>query len=238
MTEPRSLAESQPRSASAEDVEDFLRRNPDFLARRPDLLSELIAPSTRHGDNVADFQQVMIERLRERLESMEGEHLAIVATARSNLASQERIHAAALDVLGAPTFEHLIEAVTTDVPMRLGVDVAALCVESEDAELPLTIRRGVQVFEPGSVDALLGPGQSVALRSHIEGDPVIFGQGAGLVRSDALLRIKASPAAPMGLLALGARDAEFFAPGQATELLGFFAKVLESTIRAWLDLPA
>lgn len=237
MTE-RFLAQPQPRSLSSEEVEEYLLQNPDFLARRPDLLAELIAPSARHGDNVADFQQVMIDRLRDRLDAVEEEHHALVATARGNLASQERIHGAALEILGAPTFEQLIEAVTTDVPMRLGVDVAALCVESEEAELPLTVRRGVRVFEPGSVDALIGPGRDAVLRSHIEGDPAVFGQGAGLVRSDALLRFKPSAAAPTGMLALGSRDPEFFVPGQGTELLGFLARVLEATIRAWLDLPA
>lgn len=237
MTEPRSLPKSAPREPSAEDVEGYLLRNPDFLARRPELLAELIAPSTRHGDNVADFQQVMIEQLRARLDAVEEEHRALVATARNNLSSQDRMHGAALELLTAPTFEQLIECVTSDVPLRLGVDVAALCVENEEAELPLTIRRGVRVFEPGSVAALLGDGQDVLLRTHIEGDPAIFGQGAGLVRSDALLRIKPSPAAPLGLLALGSREPEHFKPGQGTELLGFLGRVLEASIRAWLDLP-
>ena len=33
------------------------------------------------------------------------------------------------------------------------------------------------------------------------------------------------------------RDPDSFGPEQATELLFFLAKVLENTIRAWLDLP-
>ena len=51
------------------------------------------------------------------------------------------------------------------------------------------------------------------------------------------MRLKISPMAPTGLLALGSRDIGRFTPGQDTELLGFLAKVLECTARSWLDLP-
>ena len=47
----------------------------------------------------------------------------------------------------------------------------------------------------------------------------MFGGGAGLVRSDALIRLKISAAAPPGLLAFGTRHPGYFNPGQGTELL-------------------
>ena len=39
------------------------------------------------------------------------------------------------------------------------------------------------------------------------------------------------------VMCFGARDPESFGPEMATELLFFLSKVLENTIRAWLDLP-
>jgi uncharacterized protein YigA (DUF484 family) len=38
-------------------------------------------------------------------------------------------------------------------------------------------------------------------------------------------------------MCFGSRDPEAFGPDMQTELLFFLAKVLENTIRAWLDLP-
>ncbi len=83
----------------------------------------------------------------------------------------------------------------------------------------------------------MGPGQDVVLRADIEGDKVLYGSGTGLVASEALLRLHASPEAPAGLLALGARHTTRFDPEQGSELLGFLAQVLELCIRTWLGLP-
>jgi uncharacterized protein YigA (DUF484 family) len=66
---------------------------------------------------------------------------------------------------------------------------------------------------------------------------MIFGAAAGLVASQALIRLEISPATPPALLALGARQPDQFHQGQGTELLTFLAGVLENCIRAWLDLP-
>jgi len=84
---------------------------------------------------------------------------------------------------------------------------------------------------------VLEPGRDMLLRPRVRGARTIFGSAASLVRSDALLRLKISPAAPAGLLALGSRKENRFHPGQGTELLGFLARALERSIRAWLDLP-
>ena len=59
-----------------------------------------------------------------------------------------------------------------------------------------------------------------------------------LAASAALLRLKVSPEAPAGLLAIGARRAGKFHAGQGTELLGFLAKSLAVVIAGWLDLPS
>ncbi len=78
----------------------------------------------------------------------------------------------------------------------------------------------------------------MVLKSDAEGDPMLFGDGAGLVRSAALLRLCVSAGAPAGLLCIGMRRPGKFHGGQGTELLGFLARSLGVTIAAWLDLPA
>jgi uncharacterized protein YigA (DUF484 family) len=72
------------------------------------------------------------------------------------------------------------------------------------------------------------------LESDTAGEEALFGAGAGLVRSQAVVRLNVSPEAPACALALGSRDPEMFHPGMRTELVGFLGRVLERCIRSWL----
>ena len=217
-----------------EAVAFYLKRHPDFLVEHPELLAILTPPGHRRGDNIVDMQNFMVERLKTDLHRLKSQQRALIATSRSNLSSQQRIHAGVLALLQAASFEQLIQTVTTDLAVLLDIDVVTLCIESSRsfgaAALP-----GLQLLEPGAVEALLGPNRDVLLEDEVAGDAAIFGSGAGLVQSAALLRLSVARAPP-GLLALGSRRAGKFKPGQGTELLGFLAQALGVTIGQWLDL--
>ena len=225
-----------PRLTGAQ-VADYLRRHPTFLMRHPELLDGQVAPGRDRGDGVVDLQQFMVERLRREIGRLRTEQDDILANSRDNLSTQARIHKAVLALLAADTFERLIETVTTDLALLLDVDVVMLCVEKAPGSSGDSNVEGVQMLPPGGVDRVMGPGQDVLLRDDVPGDLEVFGSAAGLVRSDALLRLRVSGSTPAGLIAFGTRHPGYFNPGQATELLGFLARVLEHCIRAWLDLP-
>lgn len=221
------------------DVAAYLRRHPQFLVNRPDLAAVLAPPKRDLGDGVIDLQVFMIERLRADVARLKLTQRKLIATSRNNMASQKRVHAAVLAMLGATSFEQLISVITDELTYLLDVDAVGLCVEASPDGPPFPNGElGVHVLRVGMVDALIGAGRHVLLRAEVAGDPGLFGgQGAGLVRSDALVRLKVSSKAPIGLLALGARRPGVFHPGQGTELLTFLGQVIEHMIRAWLDLP-
>lgn len=223
---------------SAAKVADFLRRHPDFLAEHPELLEVLQAPARAHGDGVLDLQSFMVERLRNEVAEMREARDALVRSGRSNMAAQGRVHEAVLALLATKSFEHLIETVTTDLAVLLNLDAVSLCVEQSGRDLPPLRLGGLCQLEPDTVDSTVGSGRKVLLRGEIQGDPAIFGAAAGLVASEALIRMDISTATPPALLALGSRHADQFHPGQGTELLMFLAEALEHCIRGWLDLPA
>jgi uncharacterized protein YigA (DUF484 family) len=227
---------SAPRLTGAQ-VADYLRRHPTFLMRHPELLDGQVAPGRDRGDGVVDLQQFMVERLRREIARLRAEQDDLLANSRDNLSTQSRIHKAVLALLAADSFERLIETVTTDLALLLDVDVVMLCVEKASGSSGDPNVEGVQMLPPGGVDQVMGAGQDVLLRDDVPGDLDVFGSAAGLVRSDALLRLRVSRATPAGLIAFGTRHPGYFNPGQATELLGFLARVLEHCIRAWLDLP-
>ena len=228
---------SAPDLPSPDSVEAFLRTHPSFLADRPELVERLDMPARFGGPGIVDFQQAMVANLRRRLDEHETRHNDLIAISRANLSVQARVHDAVLAVLGARTFEHLIEIVTTDLALSLDVDVATICVEGEAENFPQTNAAGVHILAPGTVDRLLGPGRDSLLQKRLHGEPALFGPGACLVESGAFLRLNVSPITPPGLLCLGARTEGKFHNGQGTELLLFLARVVERAIGAWLDLP-
>jgi uncharacterized protein YigA (DUF484 family) len=221
---------------SSQDVETFLRLHPDFLVEHPELLQVLTPPSHQRGDSVVDLQSFMLQRLKDELARLKAQQRALLNASRSNLTTQNRIHSAVLALIGAASFEALIQTVTTDLAIVLDVDVVTLCVESPLGKGTRPALNGLQLLSPGEVDRLLGPARDVLFEDHVLGDPAIFGSGAGLVRSEALLRLAIGNHAPVGLLALGSRKPAKFRTGQSTELLSFLARSLEGTIAAWLDL--
>ncbi len=235
MQKPDEAKPAAAAAPTAAQIVDYLRRHPDFLKRHPELLSAAIDEPS--ADGIVDMRQYLVRRLQSEVRDLEEQRADVVATRRAHLSSQSRVHAAVLALLSAHTFEHLIETTTTDLAVHLEVDAISLCVETVEGAPTRVPVAGISIIGPGGVDSLIGRGREVALRPYVTGDHVIFGAAAGLVRSDALLRLPIASNAPAGLLALGSRTAGRFQPGQATELLGFLARVLGLSIRSWLDLP-
>jgi hypothetical protein len=239
---PTDATNAAPRGPTAQEVAAYLRAHPEFLIEHPDLMQVLTPPTRVDGETggrgVVDMQQFMLKRLQGEIDRLKRDQRDLVQTGRGNLAIQARVHAASLALLGATTFDHLIQIVTTDFAVLLDVDVVMLCVEPNGTSVPIVRAAGIQVLGAGAGGRLIGENHDAVLRPDVMGDPAIFGAAAGLVRSDALVRLRVSPKAPPGLLAFGSRRVGAFHPNQGTELLGYLARVLESCMRAWLDLPA
>lgn len=237
MSKPSPLASAPAPRLTEDQVADYLRRHRDFLDRHPELIADLLPARHSGGRAVVDLQQYLIERLRRDLAEMRSTHDSTVTAARGNLQSQQRVHGAVLELMNAPSFEHFVESITTDLALKLDVDVVSLCVEAARPNQPRT-KSGVRFLALGSVDILMGPSKPIVLRPAIAAERAIYGGGAALVKSDALLRLAISDEAPVGLVAIGSREPGHFRAGQGTELLLFLARTIESTARAWLDLPS
>jgi len=226
---------ARPVNFGASDVIAYLRQHPDFLDRHPDALRLLRPPMRNGGDGVLDFQHFLLERLRRDVVRLEDEQKNLISTSRGHLANQCRVHKAVVTMLRALSFEHLLQIVTTDLAVLLDVDVVTLGVESTAARTTRLPLPGLHLLRSGTVDALLGPDRNALLNTDIQGDPTLFGAAAGLVRSQALLRLSFGRSAPIGLMCIGTRRSDAFNPGLGTELLTFLARALEITIHQWLE---
>ena len=230
-------ARELPGEIGGRDIIAYLRRHPDFLDRHPEALRLLGAPTREIGEDVVDFQHFQIERLRRDLARVNLEHRTLIAASRGNLASQSRVHKAVIAILGATSFEQLLQTVTTDLAVLLDVDIVTVGVESSAVPAGRLSLHGIHLLKAGVVDVLLGPERAALLRVDEAGEPVLFGAAAGLVRSQALLRLTFGRGAPAGLLCIGTRQPGRFHPGLGTEGLTFLARALGITIAQWLNPP-
>ena len=217
------------------EVIAYLRDHPDFLDSHPEALRLLRPPVREVGEGIFDFQHFQIERLRAELTRLTLEHRTLIAASRGTLASQGRVHKAVLAILAAPSFEQLLQTVTTDLAVLLDVDVVTIGVESTAPPAGRLSLHGIRLLKAGAVDALLGPERNVLLRANAAGEALLFGGAAGLVRSQALLRLTFGRGAPVGLMCIGTRQPGRYHPGLATELLTFLARGLGVTVAQWLN---
>lgn len=218
-------------------VAAYLHSHGDFLLRHPELVMPLSPPSRwAEAGSVVDMQAFMIERLKEEVNRIKGAAEDLILTSRSNMSTQNRTHQAVLVLLEADDLGALAQAVADDLPPILDVDVASLCFERDDRQpLPALQVPGVFALPLGSVDLLMGGvDRHCALHEEMPGDPALFGGGAGLVASSALVRLSPGAICPEGVLALGSRHGCTFHAGQGTELISFLARVIEICLRRFV----
>jgi uncharacterized protein YigA (DUF484 family) len=218
-----------------DQVRAFLAAHPSFLVENPDLLRSLTPPRLQTGNNVVDFQRFMVDRLQEDIERMHSMRDALISASRSNLASQQQIHEAALAAMDAVNIEHFVHTITGDWVDMLGLDAVALCLETPSKAAGTLLVNGVHVLAEGETDLLLGGEDAVVLRGQVESAAAVFGPAAPLVQAEALVRIEPGRVSPAGVLAMGSRDPLAFAAGQGTELIRFLADVVQRGLDQWLD---
>jgi len=236
---PQPAAPSLGKGLSASDVASYLRQHPDFLDKHPDLLGVLTPPKLDRGERVIDMQHFMVQHQRSEIARLAAQNKSLVAATRANLMGQARVHGAVLAIIAAQSFEQLIQIVITDLASLLDADVVTIAVERQGGARARMPHHGIEILEPGTVAEVLGSERDVVFQTDVQGDPRLFGVGAGLVRSAALVRLPVGRASPAGMLCIGTRRAGKFQTGhQSTELLSFLARTLGVTIAAWLDLPA
>ncbi len=217
------------------DVIAYLRRNPRVLLNNSDLLAA-IAPDTRFETDtvVVDMQRFVVERLRRQVDDLKTSSDRLVTTTRSNMSLVERSMECALALIYSRDFEELAQVLHDDLPVHLGVDAISVAFESNS--IPVDGSHMIRALPPGTVNALVGPDMSTRIRPDVEGEEMLYGNSAGLVRSDALVALPEGEGLPAGLFAVGCRSSGHFEDGQGTELITFLGHVTRYAVGRWWSL--
>ena len=227
-----------------QDMRDRILAEPETLLEDRDVMNALIGANERlMGGNVVDLRGIAMERLENRLDRLEDTHRTVIAAAYENLAGTNQVHRAILQMLDPLSFEDFLKTMATDVAQTLRVDCVRLVLETvQEAEDPALRRLGdvLSIAAPGFVADYLTAGRNVpqrpvVLRQVLPQSDAIYGERAGWIRSEALMRLDFGKGRLPGMLVLGAEDPHLFKPTHGTDLLAFFAGVFERTMRRWLS---
>lgn len=227
-----------------QDMQDRILAEPETLLEDRDVMNALIGANERlMGGNVVDLRGIAMERLENRLDRLEDTHRTVIAAAYENLAGTNQVHRAILQMLDPLSFEDFLKTMATDVAQTLRVDCVRLVLETvQEAEDPALRRLGdvLSIAAPGFVADYLTAGRNVpqrpvVLRQVLPQSDAIYGERAGWIRSEALMKLDFGTGRLPGMLVLGAEDPHQFKPTHGTDLLAFFAGVFERTMRRWLS---
>lgn len=235
MSHLTSSAQQSERPLTASMVRRFLADNPEFLAQHPDIMAAQVGVFRKErSDGTIDFQQRLMQRLRSQTEQLMAQRRDMLALSFQNEQTQARIHAAALHLMDAPTLSRLLTAISCDLAVILDVDLVALLIEAS-ARHPLPVAEQIHIVPSGTLDLVLNEGTPVQARSHTPGDPVVFGERAGIIRSQMLMGLSiGTPPRLQGLIAFGSKDPDAFAPDLATDAVEFLASVVQRCLARFL----
>lgn len=228
---PPNESKSELREA---DVIAYLKRHPRVLLNNPDLLASL-APDTRFETEtvVVDMQRFVVEHLRRQVDNLKASSEKIIANTRANMSLVEHTLECALALLYAGTYAEVAQVVQEDLPLHLGVDAVAIAFETD--RVPPDASCVLKTLPAGTVGRLVGH-SAFKVRPDVQGEAAIYGTAAGLVRSDALIKLDEGEGLPAGVFAVGCRNPGHFDKTQGTELIAFLAHVARYAVGRWWTL--
>lgn len=224
-------------------MEDDLRAkiiaNPTVLLEDPDVMRALVGANDDRQGNVVDLRAVAMDRLTARFDRLEDTHRNVIAAAYDNLAGTNQVHRAILRMMDAETFDAFLTDLAGDVSDILRIDAIRLVLETETPEADGDMGPVVTLAPVGFVDnyVTLGrnmPARQITLRAYDHAGANLFGDHASHIKSEGCLRLDLGDGNLPGMLVMGCEHPDQFSPQQGTDLLTFFAGVLERVMRRWL----
>ncbi len=227
------MNQTQSKTMTEQDIIDYLKSNPKFLQKNPDAIDYLLPPKdTENGRRVVDFQHYMVEKLKADKRMVLDTTRDIIEVSRENMNHLARIHEAVLKILEAENFDQFLQIISVDVPAALDCDAVSLVME-DTTPYPQSDLRALREVAKGTMSRIMN-GNYSRVQSNINGAPEIFGEEAGLVKSQALININQTMGLGPTVLAFGSRDPEMFIDGQGTDLISFLCNVVERMLKLWM----
>ena len=227
-----------------ETVRAELLADPSIILNDQELMDSLLeATDIKLGTNVVDLRHVAMSRLSDKLGELEGTHQSVVAAAYQNLLGTKQIHQAVIQLLAKKSLEDFVMSLNSELLKTLSVDCIFILLEkpdgSVDSLIPTNYGPNVQTVMPGFVKTYITQGgltelSKVKLRKATSVTNQLFENASVKIESEACVQLKLDENQIIGMITFGSSDADFFEPGQGTDLLKFFASACEKMLERWI----
>lgn len=222
------MTTSQARGIKRDDlndvsVADYLQNAPDFFERNSALLAKLRLPHLRDAGSTVSLVERQVEVLRDRNQSLERKLKDLVEVARANDVLADRIHRLSQRLIRSHTLLETILAVETSLREDFDAMHSVLVLFLEQARpLEAAAGRFLRTSAAGDADmktfeSLLQSGKPRCGQVRDVQRDYLFGKDSVEIGSLALTPL--GPKGELGILAIGASDAERFHPAMSTEFL-------------------
>jgi uncharacterized protein len=204
-------------------VAEYLQTYPDFFERNSPLLTKLRLPHLRDMGATVSLVERQVEVLRERNQSLERKLKELVDVARANDALANRIHRLSQRLIRAHTLLETINAVEASLREDFEAMHSVLLLFIDEARtLDGQAGRFLRSGNSGDADiktfeSLLQSGKPRCGQVRDAQRDYLFGKDSVEIGSVALTPL--GPKGELGLLAIGASDAQRFHPAMSTEFL-------------------
>ena len=209
-------------------VAGYLVEEPDFFQRRPEVLAKLKVP---HGSTgTISLIEKQVEVLRGQNRTLERKLVDLIEVARANDAAIERIHQLALNLMESSDLTELLTNLQDVLRSRFLADEVAVVLFVADERLTGTPARAVARDDPAleHFSNFIKGGKPHCGRLRPPQLEFLFGAAAGSIGSCALIPL--GNRAELGLLAIGARSEDQFAPTLGTVYLTHIGELVATAL--------
>jgi len=219
----------------ARDLEiiGLLRENADILSRHPELLLELEVPHQSGAAISLIERQVSV--LRQQAQTQENRLCELMDVARDNERLAAIRHRLAVNLFAAEDLNDVVSLVLDALSNELSADYAVIKLFSDDDKC---IEQSVGLFVDASDEALkdfktmLDHKNTVCGKASTDQKAFLFGESAGDINSAAIVPLVSG--ANLGLMGLGAKDADRFKSSMGTDFLCQIGELISASLAVHL----
>ncbi|HLW26038.1 MAG TPA: DUF484 family protein [Steroidobacteraceae bacterium] len=225
----------KPLTLNDTSVAEYLLTYPDFFERNSAVLTKLRLPHMRDAGSTVSLVERQVEMLRERNQSLERRLKELMDVARSNDALAERIHRLTQRLIGARTLIETVGAIEASLREDFDARNCVLVLFLEEARALRTesdrFLRAADLSDAAlrTFDSLLQSGKPRCGQIRDVQRDFLFGTDAMEIGSVAMTPL--GPKGEVGILAIGASDAERFHPAMSTEFLTRIGELVTYALR-------
>ncbi|MDP2431556.1 MAG: DUF484 family protein [Pseudomonadota bacterium] len=203
---------------SPEQINEFLKLNPEFFLGHPELLTEITVPHPYSGQAISLGERQVLA-LRDKSRGLEIKLREFIQFAEENDAIGDKLHKLSLDLMRAKTLEAVLQSFYLDLSESFSVPHTAVRIWTANApDMPefAKVSVDIQVLVEGLNQPQCGPGVPEEVRGW-------FGEVGAHQNSFALAPLKEGNLT--GLMVLASEDNKRFYPEMGTLYLTWLAQL-------------